>query len=195
MFGFISLIPNFSFPEKFPSFQFKTVHSLLPGSQIINNFSIHEVFKVLSFNVLADAYVGNHFPYCEPEFKEFSYRGPQIVKFIEVLNPDIFCLQEADHYQDFYQPALSKKYSLYHEIQDPWLNVGLMIGFKKEKYELLKKSVISFDIYVTGEIFDEKEINKFMFRTPWASSDKLRLRFSLHCLKINWNFACPHVSQ
>ena len=152
---------NFSRPEKFPSFQFKTVHSLLPGSQIINNFSIHEVFKVLSFNVLADAYVGNHFPYCEPEFKEFSYRGPQIVKFIEVLNPDIFCLQEVDHYQDFYQPALSNKYSLYHEIQDPWLNVGLMIGLKKEKYELLKKSVISFDIYVTAEMFDEKEINKF----------------------------------
>jgi len=125
------------------------------------NPQVHEVLKILSYNILGDAYVAQN-KYCEEEYLEFSYRGPQITKSIEILNPDIFCLQEVDHYNDYYQPILSNKYCLYYEIKNVYLKVGLLIGFKKNTYKLLKKCVISYDNYVTEQLFDnEKEIAKF----------------------------------
>ena len=153
---------NLCRPDKSLSFQFKTMHCLIPGMQSLRNLINHEVLKILSYNILADAYIGNSFSYCEQEFKDFSYRGPKIVKFIETLNPDIFCLQEVDHYNDYYQPFLSKNYHLFQENQDLYLNVGLLIGFKKNAYKFLKKTVICYDNYATEELFEDlKELTKF----------------------------------
>ena len=153
---------NLCRPDKSLSFQFKTMHSLIPGTQSLRNLINHEVLKILSYNILADAYIGNSFSYCEQEFKDFSYRGPKIVKFIETLNPDVFCLQEVDHYNDYYQPFLSKNYHLFQENQDLYLNVGLLIGFKKNAYKFLKKTVICYDNYATEELFEDlKELIKF----------------------------------
>ena len=176
-----------------PIFQFETIDS--------NNSGIpHETLKVLSFNILADAYFGVDYPYCETEYSNFAYRGPQTVKFIEALNPDVFCFQEVDHYKDFYYQALSKKFMLFGEIKDNVLKVGLMIGFKKDSFKFLEKMVICYADYVTEEsVGGIKPIENFM-RDHRAliveiESIKNKQKYIIANTHVFWDYRQKHVQQ
>jgi len=66
-------------------------------------------FTVLSFNVLADGCADiKQFPYIlQKEYLSFEYRSHQVGKMLAALQADIICLQEVDHYADFYKEHLA----------------------------------------------------------------------------------------
>ena len=145
------LLPEFTTNR---SFQYKSMPSLLPISSQASQ-SFHETLKILTFNILADSYISTNFSYCDKNYIDFTYRGPQILHIIESLNADIICLQEVDHYKDFYQSPLSKTYELYEEKRGLiGSKDGLLTGFKRNSYKLQKKVIIYYDNYVTADLFD-----------------------------------------
>ena len=142
--------------DSFPSFQFKTIPSLFP--QIPQDSMIyHETLRILTFNVLADAYIGESFSYCDRAYLEFSYRGPQVMRILENLSPDIICLQEVDHYKDFYFPRLSHNYEVFEEKRTGGED-SLIIAFFKKNFIFLKKTVISYDNEVSEELFETSQL-------------------------------------
>ncbi len=145
-------------PNNLPSFLFKTMPKIPQNSRIY-----HETIKILTYNILADAYIGPNFSYCDQNYLDFSYRGPQILKIIDNLSPDILCLQEVDHYKDFYLPGLSRKYEVFEEKRGGFqAKDGLITAFCKKTYIFLRKTVISYDNEVSQELFDSIELqNRF----------------------------------
>lgn len=143
------------FKENLPLLNFKTVPSLVSNQSVRTTMTYHEVVRVLSYNILADAYLSSNFSYCEQEHLEFSYRGPRILRIISALNPHVICLQEVDHYNDFYQQKLQEKYELFHESKG---KDGILIGFQRKSFKLLRKTVISYQNSVSEEIFQDSSV-------------------------------------
>ena len=68
-------------------------------------------FKVLSYNVLADAYTRglnvHHYPGKPLSIlQDYSYRSTRVLMEIAHDNAEIICLQEVDHYDEIYKPKL-----------------------------------------------------------------------------------------
>lgn len=89
-------------------------------------------FKVMSYNVMADnvsfKLIYSHMSFPELNFKK--YRGPRIIKEISDSLPGIICMQEIDHYNDFYKPKLeSLGYETYLNKRFKLFRHGVLVGF------------------------------------------------------------------
>ena len=89
----------------------------VPRALVYNNKSHDDAspetaqrLRVMSFNVLASCYVESHFSYCPPEFLDWDFRFPLILKHILDAAPDLVCLQEVERkaYVNDFVPALSQ---------------------------------------------------------------------------------------
>ena len=115
----------------------------------------------VTYNVLADALTGNEAGFSsETEDLAFENRAGKLLKKIfpredeeetnvesdSTSNPDVICLQECDHYYDFFEPEMQKRgyFGTYRE--DKWspcqkfsneLKDGLAIFCKRETVELV----------------------------------------------------------
>jgi hypothetical protein len=63
---------------------------------------------LVSWNVLADAYSRDVFPYVQPEHLVKGYRAQLVVQEIQAYDPAVCCLQEVDTttYERLYRPAM-----------------------------------------------------------------------------------------
>ena len=115
----------------------------------------------VTYNVLADALTGNEAGFSsETEDLAFENRAGKLLKKIfpredeeetnvesdSTSNPDVICLQECDHYYDFFEPEMQKRgyFGTYRE--DKWspcqkfsneLKDGLALFCKRETVELV----------------------------------------------------------
>ena len=115
----------------------------------------------VTYNVLADALSGNEAGFSsETEDLAFENRAGKLLKKIfpredeeetnvesdSTSNPDVICLQECDHYYDFFEPEMQKRgyFGTYRE--DKWspcqkfsneLKDGLALFCKRETVELV----------------------------------------------------------
>ena len=106
-----------------------------------------EKIRVSSYNLLADSVsfrIINHCPY---EFLNFNYRSVRIVEELEISHPDIFCLQEVDHFRRFYKKEFEKigYSSIFNKRNKKCCRHGVVIGFLSDKYQLLEVSNIYFN--------------------------------------------------
>lgn len=65
--------------------------------------------KILTMNTLADQCAKNDpqgFPYVDYEILEWNNRKVQLIKIITEQSPDFICLQEVDHFTDWFEPEL-----------------------------------------------------------------------------------------
>lgn len=117
----------------------------------------------VSYNLLADALTGNEAGFSsKPEDLAFENRAGKLLKKIfpredeetdsndmdadSTSNPDVICVQECDHYYDFFEPEMQKRgyFGIFRE--DKWspcqkfsneLKDGLAIFCKRETVELV----------------------------------------------------------
>lgn len=71
-------------------------------------------FTVLSWNTLADCLtlsspIYDSFPKVSYKYLEWKFRKELLIEIIHKYRPDIVCLYEVDHYDDWYKPELYKK--------------------------------------------------------------------------------------
>ena len=91
---------------------------------------------IISWNVLADSY----------SVTDWSQRSLQLrSKLAYLRNYDIICLQEVDHFEDFYQPLFEEMGFGVCYAQRPTKYDGSLVAYRLSKYESVDIENISFD--------------------------------------------------
>lgn len=68
---------------------------------------VGENVRVVQYNVLADCYASTKmFPYARADVLSWGYRSFNILNELTSYDADIICLQEVDHFEDFFEPRL-----------------------------------------------------------------------------------------
>jgi mRNA deadenylase 3'-5' endonuclease subunit Ccr4 len=125
-----------------------------PSSKIINEF-IHtytnqkgkETVSVLTYNILCQKYI----PKTRRKELTLEDRMATIVNEIKSLDPDIFCIQEANftNYKKFFLPNF-KEYNFGYS-ENYGSNFINLTGYKKDKYGLIEQNgLIMNDIDING---------------------------------------------
>jgi uncharacterized protein with PIN domain/endonuclease/exonuclease/phosphatase family metal-dependent hydrolase len=99
------------------------------------------------WNVLADCYSYGQFPSNAdiPQFIGWERRRERIANSIAKCDVDVLCLQEVDHFADFYEPFLN---SLNYEsvyLQRPNRPDGCLIAYNRQKFEMKAYDEVQFD--------------------------------------------------
>jgi mRNA deadenylase 3'-5' endonuclease subunit Ccr4 len=101
---------------------------------------------VFTWNVLADMCADDSpqgFPYVPEDALDTALRRPMQIKEILADDADVIALQEVDNPNDFEEALKENGYTvLYNRRQDSEL--GVLVAFKKDKYELKARTMITF---------------------------------------------------
>ena len=99
--------------------------------------------SVMQWNTLADSLAFN-FPAVRDEDLQWAQRSSLILAEIQRASADILCLQEVDHFSDFFYPNLQKLgYEGVFKKKKDWHEDGVCI-FYKDSYKKLQDFEISF---------------------------------------------------
>lgn len=115
-----------------------------PHPYTMNIFNVFELSYFLCIALAHDTFIK-----CPKSALKWSDRGPLLLQEMLRANPDIMCLEEVDHYQDFFRPELSrhgyestffpKRYSpclLFPNNSGP---DGCALFYRSARFELVKK--------------------------------------------------------
>lgn len=154
---------------------------------------------VASWNVLADSYVGGHQTYLNASDHyalHWSHRSALINDVISCTYADILCLQEIDHYTDFYEPYLLSIGYVVVYVQRPSRNDGCLIAFRPDIYELVNMEQVQFnDLSFRNEkcvtnMYDVYEKNNVgvMVKLKCKTADEFNNRvFCVACTHLYWS--------
>lgn len=97
------------------------------------------IIKFVSWNVLADVYAmkgSTMEPGTTVNIRSWPYRSTLLRDMLVKFEADVYCLQEVDHYKDFYLPTFAKigMKSIY--VQRPQKKDGCLIAFRESRFEL-----------------------------------------------------------
>lgn len=129
---------------------------------------------------------------------EWNTRKKKIASSLESCEADILCLQEVDHYTDFYQPLLSELgYNLVY-CKRPSRQDGCLIAYDSKKYELHKHEMVQFDDI--ADLMENDSARSNMKRSNVAliallsckNSDKKFISSTAH---MYWNPRRPEVKS
>jgi mRNA deadenylase 3'-5' endonuclease subunit Ccr4 len=100
--------------------------------------------RVACWNVLADCYSVGQTGKSSQDL-EFSFRKDKIKEILSNSNANILCLQEIDHYDDFYRPFMDEigMQSIYHK--RPFREDGCLIAYQSSSFECMEVDNIDFD--------------------------------------------------
>lgn len=104
--------------------------------------------RVLQYNILADAYArAAWLPYCKPASLNWEYRKHNLLGEILGYNADLICLQEVDHFGDFFLPELRKRGYDGAFVKRPsqFKKDGCCIFYRRDKFKLREKFEIQFN--------------------------------------------------
>jgi len=104
--------------------------------------------RVLQYNVLADAYArAAWLPYCKRSSLNWEYRKHNLLGEILGYNADLICLQEVDHFGDFFLPELRKRGydGVFVKRPSPFKKDGCCIFYRRDKFRLREKFEIQFN--------------------------------------------------
>ena len=134
--------------ESEPPVSFQTVPKLDP---VVNRNSIS--FSIMSYNILAQSLCNRRgtLSHCSKEECRWNFRRENLRREIAHHNMDIIGLQELDYYDTFWKQELEKMGYLTEfspqfnaEKNNQPMPYGLLIGFKKDKFKLVRFEVIDY---------------------------------------------------
>lgn len=103
-----------------------------------------QLFTVMQFNILADSLSGKDekkggFTKTPPECLDWEKRKDGLMEEILRFGPDVVCLEECDHYSDWFEPVMKQRgyVSWFKPKAD---RDGSVVAFKSDKFELAKSS-------------------------------------------------------
>jgi len=104
--------------------------------------------KLVQFNTLADTFAGPHFLNVkDANILKWETRKDQIINAITLDNPDVICLEEVDHYSDFFLPILQQKGYAGTFVKKPSnsSNDGLALFYKTNRLKLITEQFILYE--------------------------------------------------
>ena len=100
--------------------------------------------RIMQWNILADS-LAHSFPQVNPSYLTWEYRVERMLLEIQKFSPDIIGLQENDHYEDYFEPELSKLgYTGMFEKKTGWHKDGLSISWKTDKFTKVSQDLCKF---------------------------------------------------
>lgn len=104
-------------------------------------------FRVVSYNILAQAYVKSSiFPHSPSACLKWKARSPVILDVLKNLDADILCLQELDEYDNFYKDKVGQNdYSSVYIKRGGKKLDGCGIFYKHNKLELVIEEKIDYN--------------------------------------------------
>jgi uncharacterized protein with PIN domain len=105
--------------------------------------AVSEDITLSTFNVLADCYAVG----MDRDYKSLLWpiRRNRLKDIFKAIDSDIYCLQEVDHYFDFWEPFLGALgYDICY-LQRPGRDDGCCIAFKRDKFICGRKTDIQFN--------------------------------------------------
>jgi hypothetical protein len=134
-------------------------------------------FRILSYNVLSD-YKTSFLHYTTT--RNWDLRKHSLLNEIKTYNIDIICLQDVDHYQEWWRPQLTllgydtvykqrtQNKSFHYE--------GVMVAFRRDVFQLFKSLPFELNDAVTnedrGRAFMERsktdDVGVIVFLQPWS---------------------------
>lgn len=110
--------------------------------------STGDTFSILQFNCLADA-LSDAFPHVSSQhILTWEYRCPLFEWLFKGLDVDILCLEEVDHFDDFFKPFLATLgydgiFEQRRHEPNPISKDGVALFWKKDKFHLIDKLPVS----------------------------------------------------
>ena len=139
-------IPVFDFARR--SCQFAATYAQSTMS-FRPSFRPQHALRVGCFNVLADCYSYSQLPSSStplPPFLAWPARKDALTTVLSSCGADILCLQEIDHFSDFYAPLLtSLEYSFHYVKRTGSRQDGCLIAYKPAAFDLLGYEEVHFD--------------------------------------------------
>ena len=187
---------------------YKQIAAKLPSQRNMRIASCNSVHvSVASWNVLADSYAYNHQPSKDssdtvipiPTYIEWDFRKQKIAESISSCGADILCLQEVDHFADFYEPLLGKLGYKSVYLQRMKRKDGCLIAYNDEKYELHGVDEVQFDDL--ADYMDSESARSNMKRSNVAliavmsSRKKPSMKFISSTAHMYWNPRRPEVKS
>jgi endonuclease/exonuclease/phosphatase family metal-dependent hydrolase len=153
--------------------------------------------RVCSWNVLADCY-SRGLVHVTPELTFWETRSVEIRKWLNRCPADIICLQEADHYVDFYEPLFKELDYDSVYLQRPQREDGCLIAYKKPKFEFINKEDVFLDDlaeFVTSvhlrESFLKQNVALIVHLRDLASNQEV----IVSTIHVYWNPMKPEVKS
>lgn len=134
-------------------------------------------FRVLSYNVLSD-YKTSFLHYTTT--RNWDLRKQTLLCEIKTYDIDIICLQDVDHYQDWWRPQLTLLgYDTVYQPRTQTKNFhyeGVLIAFRRDVFQLFKSMPFELNDAVTnedrGRAFMERsktdDVGVIVFLQPWS---------------------------
>lgn len=103
--------------------------------------------RLLSYSVLADCDAQpQRFPYCAPSTLDWEARKKQLAAEILLRQPDIVCLQNMDHFEDFFKPEMHKEgYASIFKQRTGNARDGVGVIWRVDRYRLVLEHKIEFN--------------------------------------------------
>ncbi|EGC30945.1 hypothetical protein DICPUDRAFT_50499 [Dictyostelium purpureum] len=130
-------------------------------------------FKIITFNILADLYVSDHYYSYLPPYalKWNTYRSHLLIPQILQYDADVACMQEVDTmYVQLFSEMNKKGYQHFPEYLDSKTNTpmqlkyreGCFIFFKKSRFNFIKGLPIDYRTIEQGNLIDTETVSKLM---------------------------------
>jgi mRNA deadenylase 3'-5' endonuclease subunit Ccr4 len=102
--------------------------------------------NIVTWNILADAYAGHSNNIAAPDYIRWHVRKEIIRSLLIQCKPDILCLQECDHFEDFYRQVIHDMglSSLY--VPRPERTDGILVAFNPELFTIAHNETVYFDV-------------------------------------------------
>ncbi|OMJ94199.1 hypothetical protein SteCoe_2683 [Stentor coeruleus] len=137
-----------------------------------------KILSVLQWNTLSDK-LSNRFPAVNPDLLKWEHRRQKIIQKLKNFSSDILCLQEIDHYHDFFKLELENLgfYGIYQQ-RGKMYHDGCCI-FYKNNIKNLERYKINFPEHqnAIGVLLDFNNILFYVFSihlNPNINNDHIR---------------------
>ncbi|XP_062077070.1 carbon catabolite repressor protein 4 homolog 4-like [Humulus lupulus] len=109
-------------------------------------------FSLVSYNILAQAYVKNfYFPHSPSHCLSWKARSQAVLTVLKKLGADFLCLQEVDEYESFYKGNMERNgYSSIYIQRGGYRRDGCGIFFKHDRAELILQEDIDYNDLVNS---------------------------------------------
>jgi uncharacterized protein with PIN domain len=181
--------------------------------ELMKAIALHRIamrINVATWNVLADSYAYSQplKPTLDktldsdnaiPTYLEWNTRKDKIAHYITKCKADIYCLQEVDHFIDFYQPLFGSMGYESVYFQRPSRKDGCLIAFDSKKYDLCAVDEVRFDDL--AELMENDSARSNMKRSNVALIALMNLKenpdrkFVSSTAHVYWNPRRPEVKS
>ncbi|KJE89158.1 hypothetical protein CAOG_00687 [Capsaspora owczarzaki ATCC 30864] len=117
--------------------------------------------RILQFNTLADG-LSDAFPLVEKRLLSWPHRSALLLQEILAHDPDIACLQEVDHFDDFFESELAQHgyTGIFKPKRDDGKADGCATFFKRSKFEVHIRQDLEY-----RKVIDDKDVSQVAILT------------------------------